>query len=123
MAQLCANLSENRSDVGRQSPNGGANATEQVATTLARLRAAGVHVALDDFGTGYSSMLYLQKFKVDKIKIDRSFVDRLGKDEEADAIVQSMIDLAQSLRLDVTAEGVETAEQWAHLRNLGSPEL
>ncbi|CAN5743634.1 EAL domain-containing protein [soil metagenome] len=96
---------------------------DAIAMALCRLRFAGVHIALDDFGTGYSSLQYLHRFKVDKIKIDRSFVQNLGTGKEGDAIVQAMLDLASALRLDATAEGVETVEQWRLLQSLGAPEM
>ena len=84
---------------------------------LSMLRASGSRIALDDFGTGYSSLGYLQKFRFDKIKIDRSFIMRLGETEEAAVIVRSIIDLAHNLGLLVAAEGVETAEQLAIARD------
>jgi predicted signal transduction protein with EAL and GGDEF domain len=94
-----------------------------VESTLTRLRRAGVRVALDDFGTGYSSMNYLRRYSIDKLKIDQSFIAELGTSAEADAIVRSMITLARSLRLEVTAEGVETQEQMHHLAALGCHEM
>jgi diguanylate cyclase (GGDEF)-like protein len=94
-----------------------------VESTLTRLRRAGVRVALDDFGTGYSSMNYLRRYSIDKLKIDQSFIAELGTSAEADAIVRSMITLARSLRLEVTAEGVETKEQMHHLAALGCHEM
>jgi EAL domain-containing protein (putative c-di-GMP-specific phosphodiesterase class I) len=74
---------------------------------------------MDDFGTGYSSLSYLRKFPFDKIKIDRSFISDLEDDPEAETIVQAIIGLSRSLRLKVTAEGVETKQQLAMLRALG----
>jgi diguanylate cyclase (GGDEF)-like protein len=97
--------------------------SEHVQHTLRHLRASGVRVALDDFGTGYSSISYLRTYGVDKLKIDKSFVSQLGQNTEIDAIVKSIIDLAQSLRMKVTAEGVETAEQRVILEELGCGEL
>lgn len=90
---------------------------------LNALREAGFSIALDDFGTGYSSLSYLKRFKVDRIKIDRSFVKRVGQDEEAIAIVQAVIALGRAMNLSITAEGVETAEQSALLRTAGCNEL
>jgi diguanylate cyclase (GGDEF)-like protein/PAS domain S-box-containing protein len=85
---------------------------------LSALRAEGARIALDDFGTGYSSLGYLQKFRFDKLKIDRSFIARLGETGDATIIVRAIIGLAHSLGLLITAEGVETAQQLAIVREL-----
>jgi diguanylate cyclase (GGDEF)-like protein len=90
-----------------------------ISTALADLRAFGVHFAIDDFGTGYSSLAYLKRFPVEALKIDKSFVDGLGRDPESDAIVAAILGLAQSLHLRTIAEGVETPDQLARLRELG----
>lgn len=90
-----------------------------VQATLLRLRAAGVRVALDDFGTGYSSISYLRTYGVDKLKIDRSFVNQLGEGRDIDNIVKSIIDLAKAMHMQVTAEGVETREQLQLLVGMG----
>jgi diguanylate cyclase (GGDEF)-like protein/PAS domain S-box-containing protein len=88
-------------------------------TTLQRLRDMGVRLSIDDFGTGYSSLVYLRRLNADALKIDRSFVDGLGRDSEADTIVRAVIGLARSLGLDLVAEGVETEEQRRLLVELG----
>jgi diguanylate cyclase (GGDEF)-like protein/PAS domain S-box-containing protein len=89
---------------------------------LSRLRAIGVHLAIDDFGTGYSSLSYLRQFPVRKLKIDRSFIRDLSSSPGAAAIVAAMIDMARSLHLTVTAEGVESGAELARLRDLGCDE-
>ena len=96
---------------------------DAVKAALEDLRASGFRIALDDFGTGYSSLSYLKKFKVDRIKIDKSFVKRLGHDPEAIAIVQAVIALGHAMALSVTAEGVETEEQECLLQVAGCNEL
>ena len=86
---------------------------------LTALKAIGVKIAMDDFGTGYSSLSYLRKFPFDKIKIDRSFISDVEDDAEAETIVKAIIAMGRSLRLDVTAEGVETKQQLSMLRGHG----
>jgi diguanylate cyclase (GGDEF)-like protein len=90
---------------------------------LEGLRRLGVRVAIDDFGTGYSSFSYLQRFTFDKIKIDRSFVARLGQADDSEAIVRAIIGLGRSLGLSTCAEGVETVDQQALLAEEGCVEL
>jgi diguanylate cyclase (GGDEF)-like protein/PAS domain S-box-containing protein len=87
--------------------------------TLARLRALGVKLHMDDFGTGYSSMSHLRDFRLDALKIDRSFVGHIGPAGEHAEIVRTIVALGHNLGLEVVAEGVETAEQAALLRSLG----
>ena len=89
------------------------------ATTLRALAALGISIAIDDFGTGYSSLAYLSRFPVNTLKIDQSFIARLGELPENDAVVRTIIALGQSLNLTVTAEGIERPEQAARLRALG----
>jgi diguanylate cyclase (GGDEF)-like protein/PAS domain S-box-containing protein len=86
---------------------------------LKRLRALGVGIALDDFGTGYSSIGYLNKAVFHKLKIDGSFVREAGTRPENVAIIQSIVQLAKSFRMSITAEGVETAEDFERMRELG----
>jgi diguanylate cyclase (GGDEF)-like protein len=90
---------------------------------LHELRDLGVRIAMDDFGTGYSSFSYLRTFPFDKIKIDQSFVRDIGSDNESIAIVRAVTSLGRSLGISTTAEGIETAEQMAHLRAEGCTEL
>jgi EAL domain-containing protein (putative c-di-GMP-specific phosphodiesterase class I) len=89
------------------------------AETLVALHQQGVGLAIDDFGTGYSSLSYLRSVPVDRIKIDRSFVKDVVASEDAAVISSTIVDLAHNLRLEVVAEGVETAEQGAFIRNTG----
>jgi len=86
------------------------------------LRGAGVRIALDDFGTGYATMSQLLAFRFDKIKIDRSFVNRLGSDADSEVIVRAIIGLAKGLGLTATAEGIETGLQLADLKAHGCVE-
>jgi diguanylate cyclase (GGDEF)-like protein/PAS domain S-box-containing protein len=85
--------------------------------TLGRVQAMGIEWSLDDFGTGYSSLSYLHRLQVDTLKVDRSFVSRIGDD--GTEMVRAMVAMAHNLGMDVVAEGVETAEQFAQLHMLG----
>jgi diguanylate cyclase (GGDEF)-like protein len=96
---------------------------DSVRTVLSQLRAAGFTIVLDDFGTGYSSLSYLRKFEVDKIKIDRSFVQHLGEASDSAAIVTAVLALGRAMGLSVAAEGVETPEQRAFLDIAGCKEM
>ncbi len=94
------------------------NSSETIRT-LRALRELGVYLAIDDFGTGYSSLSYLRELAVDTLKIDRTFVAGLDREAGSLAIVRAVTTLAHDLGMTVTAEGIETAEQWASLRDLG----
>lgn len=87
-------------------------------TTLGTLRDMGVRVALDDFGTGYSSLAYIKSYPLDALKIDGAFVRSLNGDRESLAVIRAIVQLARALRLNVTAEGIETQEQFDILRAL-----
>jgi diguanylate cyclase (GGDEF)-like protein len=92
---------------------------DRAQETLRHIRALGHRLSVDDFGTGYSSLVYLQRFPVNRIKIDKSFVARMESSREAQAIIAATIALARSLELEVVAEGVETAGQVKLLKALG----
>ena len=83
------------------------------------MRSQGVHLSIDDFGTGYSSLSYLKRFPVESLKIDRSFIDGLGRESEDTSIVEAIVRLAHALELSAVAEGVETLTQLETLRTLG----
>jgi predicted signal transduction protein with EAL and GGDEF domain len=100
-AQLCLEITE----------TGMIEEFERCRETLAALSAMGVRIALDDFGTGYSSLAHLRTFRVNTLKIDRSFVEQLGAEGSDGAIVAGVVAMAHALGMDVVAEGVETGEQ------------
>jgi diguanylate cyclase (GGDEF)-like protein len=91
---------------------------EEAVIMLNELRDLGVHVQIDDFGTGYSSLSYLQRFPLDALKIDRSFIRRISAEGDSIEIVRTIVNLAHELGLTVIAEGVETREQLGHMRTL-----
>ncbi len=92
------------------------DATDETRQQLNGLKALGVTLAMDDFGTGYSSLSYLKKFPIDVIKIDRSFIKDIPDNQDDMEITSAVIAMARNLRLKVVAEGVETPEQLAFLR-------
>ena len=96
---------------------------EKVAATIERLHSAGVRFSIDDFGTGYSNLAQLKRFRVDRLKIDQTFVRNLPGSRNDAAIALAIISLARALDLKVIAEGVETAEQCAFLRKHGCDEI
>ncbi len=96
--------------------------TEASLAALHQLRQLGVKISMDDFGTGYSALSYLRLFAFDKLKIDRCFVNDLSHDASR-AIVRAVTDMARSLGMITTAEGVESAEQLEHVRLLGCDEV
>ncbi|HTS42648.1 MAG TPA: EAL domain-containing protein [Xanthobacteraceae bacterium] len=91
----------------------------ETRSVIAALQGLGVRIAIDDVGTGHGGLSYMLKLGVDIIKIDKMFVDAIGVDRNATTIVETLIDLAQSMRMEIVAEGVESFEQVLHLRNLG----
>jgi diguanylate cyclase (GGDEF)-like protein len=92
---------------------------EIIGQKLSRLKKLGIQMCFDDFGTGYSQLGYLTQLPVDALKIDRSFVSHIGVEGNNSEIAKTILALSRSLQLDVTAEGVETLEQYHHLRSLG----
>jgi len=93
--------------------------SERAQIVLGDLKDLGVTIALDDFGTGYSSLSYLNRFPIDIVKIDRTFVAGLGRDANSNTMVDAVVHLAHGLRMTVVAEGVETAQQHHELTGLG----
>jgi diguanylate cyclase (GGDEF)-like protein/PAS domain S-box-containing protein len=92
---------------------------EAMSTRLRELKGLGVLLAIDDFGTGYSSLSYLRRFPIDMLKIDKAFVDGIGKGREDTALAHAIVKLSHTLQLHTVAEGIEQAEQAAHLASLG----
>ncbi len=96
---------------------------DAVEGMLGQFSAMGIGIALDDFGTGFSSMAYLNRFPVQTIKIDRVFIEGLGRSDDSQAIVTAVIAMSHALGKIVIAEGVETAEQTSHLKRLGCDQI
>jgi EAL domain-containing protein (putative c-di-GMP-specific phosphodiesterase class I) len=92
---------------------------DDTTRVLHQLKAVGVQLAIDDFGTGYSSLSYLRRLPVDMLKIDRSFVNGLSESDRDNAILRGILDMAGTLNLTTTAEGIETDTQLATVRRLG----
>lgn len=90
---------------------------------LEALKKLNIKISIDDFGTGYSSLSYLTKFPIDTLKIDKSFVENIGKDSTSKTIVSSILAVSTSLNIDVIAEGVETREQWEFLKSQNCPKI
>ncbi len=97
------------------------NTSADLARTFEALRELGIGVALDDYGTGYASLHHVSRFPISRIKIDRSFMLKACTDPDVAAVIEHKLKLAQSLRINVTAEGVETREQLRFLREIGMP--
>jgi EAL domain-containing protein (putative c-di-GMP-specific phosphodiesterase class I) len=93
--------------------------TESTIAKLHELKRLGIRLAIDDFGTGYSSLSYLQRFPIDILKIDKSFIDKIGNGEEGRAVARAIIMMGDSLHLKTIAEGIEHPEQIEALQNLG----
>ncbi|MBT2291271.1 EAL domain-containing protein [Paenibacillus albidus] len=96
---------------------------DTIAQSLQALRSAGFRISLDDFGTGFTSLSYLQRFPVDIIKIDRSFIAEITPEHQDERVIHAIIELAHNLGLQVVSEGIELQEQFDILRRLGSDEL
>jgi diguanylate cyclase (GGDEF)-like protein len=89
---------------------------EETAGRLAAIKEIGVRVAIDDFGTGYSSLAYLQRFPVDALKIDRSFISKMSNDAEGETLIRTLVQLGKSLSIETLAEGIEQAQELSLLR-------
>ena len=94
---------------------------DAIVRQLTQLKQLGVRIAVDDFGTGYSSLSHLQQFPIDILKIDKSFIDDLDGDDQNANLVQAIVNLADSLHLDVIAEGIEHQHQADQLKRMHSP--
>jgi EAL domain-containing protein (putative c-di-GMP-specific phosphodiesterase class I) len=86
---------------------------------LQELKELGIDLALDDFGVGYSSLAYLKRFPFSSLKIDRTFVQRIGRDPEDAAIIRAIVTIARTLRMHIVGEGIETVDQYDRLLSVG----
>ena len=93
--------------------------TEATIRKLEQLKSLGIRLAIDDFGTGYSSLSYLQRFPVDILKIDKSFIEKLSNGKQGAAVARAIITMSEALQLKTVAEGIEQLEQTQELKNLG----
>ncbi len=91
--------------------------SEAVKNLLETIKSRGIHISLDDFGTGYSSLSYLTDFPIDTLKIDRSFISKIGHCKQ-EAIVSAMIAIGKAMGMTVVAEGIETEQQLSYLQKL-----
>ena len=89
---------------------------ENTCKTMKILKQMGVRILIDDFGTGYASLSYLRKFQFDGLKLDKSFIFSLGESQQNQSVVEKIIDLGKAYSMEVTAEGVETADQLSFLK-------
>jgi EAL domain-containing protein (putative c-di-GMP-specific phosphodiesterase class I) len=93
--------------------------SETALAVLSEIKALGISLSMDDFGTGYSSLTYLHQFPFERLKIDRSFVDKMDHDPKSEAIVRTILLLGKNLKMEVVAEGIESSRQLDLLRQLG----
>ena len=92
---------------------------EKVADAMRSLRKQGIHIAADDFGTGYANLSFLNRFPLDVLKIDRTFITNMGSDERSRKIVSTIVRLAQELGMSIIAEGIEAPQEIEVLREMG----
>lgn len=97
----------------------GVGQLDDVLPKLNELKAMGFHIAIDDFGTGYSSLKYLTRMPIDIVKLDKSFVNKIGENQSSETLVEAIVLMVKKLNLDIVVEGVETAEQLEFLQSLG----
>ena len=90
---------------------------EETARRLAAVKQLGVRIAIDDFGTGYSSLAHLQRFPVDALKIDRSFIAGLSQNKEGETLIHTLVQLGKALSIETLAEGIEQQQQLSTLRD------